>query len=75
MGIRTRKHSEPKGKFRKHEKLVVLRLEIGTDLLREPQAGDIVAALAKRKIEEFKVREGLDGRQGNGRDEANASSD
>jgi hypothetical protein len=60
MGRRTQK--EPASKFHRHEKSVTLRMDIPLDLMRETAAGDIVAQLAKRRIEEFRTREGLHGR-------------
>lgn len=56
-----RKTKQPTAKVRPHQKTVVLRMEIGKKLLREPQASSLIAQFAKDRIDEFKLREGLDG--------------
>jgi hypothetical protein len=66
------KKSTPKTKFHKHEKTVSFRIDLGKDFLREKQAPTIVANIAKRQIEEYQAREGLDA---NGNDEGNKASD
>jgi hypothetical protein len=69
---RIKKVTQPKTKFHPHEKRVTLRIDLGKDFLREKPAAEIVAQIAKRTIEEFKAREGLDA---NGNDEGNKASD
>lgn len=72
MGLRTskKKAAQPTAKLRRHAKIVVLRMEIGKDLLREKAAPEIVGQMAARHIAEFIAREGLNGQRGDSADTA-----